>query len=124
MCLAKGIRGFVLSRIDTPLTMHETTTTTAFDFGSTDFVNLSEAKRHALLASDRRRVLLGVLAEMAAPVDLSDLATAVGRAEQDAADSSLEGISIALHHNHLPKLAEHAIVDYVPETNRVEAIRI
>lgn len=103
--------------------MHEITNISAFDFGSTTLVDLNEAERHALLASDRRRVLLGVLAETEAPVDLSDLATAVGRAEQGSADSAPGGISIALHHNHLPKLDEYALVDYVPETNRVEAIR-
>jgi hypothetical protein len=100
--------------------------TAAIDLGRNEHVDLSETDRHALLASDRRRQLVRVLSEWNAPVGVSDLAVAVQRAEADSPESveaSTREISIELHHNHLPRLAAASLIDYVPQTHRVEAIR-
>lgn len=100
--------------------------TAAIDFERNEHVDLSETERHAILTSDRRRHLVRVLSEWSAPVGLSDLAAAVQQAEADTSGSngaSTDAISIELHHNHLPRLADVSLVDYVPETHRIEAIR-
>lgn len=94
---------------------------------STDDVTLNESERHELLASERRRLAVDVLCDLSAPVDLSDLAAEVASREQHAgrSDSDLvKTISIALHHKHLPKMGAFGLVDYVPETNTVEATRV
>ncbi|MFC7028411.1 hypothetical protein ACFQJ5_13970 [Halomicroarcula sp. GCM10025324] len=89
-------------------------------------VELSESERHRLLASERRCVTLVVLAERAPPVGLSDLAEAIAANDErvGGVDPDLvKSISIELHHRHLPKLDHLNLVDYVPETHRVEATR-
>lgn len=98
----------------------------AIDFESNEQVDLGETDRHALLASARRRHLVRILSEWSAPVALSDLAVAIQQAEADTSESvetSTSEISIELHHNHLPRLAAFSLVDYVPQTHVVEAIR-
>ena len=83
--------------------------------------------RHRLLASERRRLALAVLAERTPPVELDDLAVAVARLESDV-DEPSEGtvarVSITLHHCHLPMLADRGVIDYDPASNRVEAYEV
>ena len=86
--------------------------------------DLTESQRHRVLAVERRRTTLEVLADLTAPVDLEDLAVAVAERETDegsVTEEAVERITVSLHHAHLPMLAGFGIVVYDPETNRVEA---
>lgn len=106
--------------------MHDISTQ-SLDSEGNELLDLNEADRHALLASDRRRHLIRVLSESSAPVGLSDLSVAVQRVASrspGSVDRSADEISVELHHNHLPRLDAHALVDYVPETHQVEVIRL
>jgi hypothetical protein len=85
--------------------------------------DLSETERYRLLAPDRRRLVLDVLQRQGPAMDLSDLAEAVATHEADDGEPSpraVEDVAISLHHNHLPALAHGEVVDYRPESNRVE----
>jgi len=85
---------------------------------------LTESDRFRLLAAERRRDVLAVVTDRHAPFDLTDLATAVAKREHDEerpAEETIEEVAISLHHAHLPLMDELGIIDYVPETNRVEA---
>lgn len=80
-------------------------------------------ERHRLLAMDRRRLAIEILAGKTPPTDLEALATeiAVREREHRAADRvSVEHIRATFHHAHLPKLAEVGVVDYDPETHRID----
>lgn len=86
---------------------------------------LSESDRHRLLAAERRRLALDVLADRTAPVDLEDLATAISAREADAPPRPTytdDRVAITLHHQHLPMLDEAGVVDYDPASRRVVSI--
>lgn len=78
---------------------------------------------HGLLASEHRRLALDVLADEYPTVELETLAADVAEreAESDAVeDGSVESVTIALHHAHLPRLDDAGVVDYDPETRQVD----
>ena len=86
----------------------------------------TESDRHRLLAVERRRVLVDVLADHRSPISLAELAKAVAGRETDGRDidaGTVERITIALHHQHLPLMAEAGVVDYDPDSKRVEVRR-
>lgn len=86
--------------------------------------NLTTSEYHRLLASKRRRVALDVLANRTAPVDLEDLAATIAlrELEVDIADEkTIKRVALTLHHNHLPKMTDLGVVDYDPETTRIES---
>lgn len=95
---------------------------------------LTESERHILLASERRRRTLSVLVDRSGAVDLPDLAAAVARSERRAervrggaapvSDDRVEQVAVALHHAHLPHMADLGVVSYDPESRRVETWRI
>lgn len=83
---------------------------------------LNESDRYRLLSVERRRTTLEVLAERALPIDLGELARAVAEREAGPVppgDPAVEDVRIALHHNHLPKMAALDVVEYDPETERI-----
>ncbi|GGN90976.1 MULTISPECIES: DUF7344 domain-containing protein [Haloarcula] len=85
-------------------------------------VELTDSDRHRLLTDERRRIALDVLSDRPGPVHLDELATEVATRESDTAmadPSAVERAAIALHHNHLPRLAASDIVEYDPETRQV-----
>ncbi|WP_232701265.1 DUF7344 domain-containing protein [Halobacterium wangiae] len=87
---------------------------------------LTESARHRLLAAPERRIVLELLAERTAPVDLGELATSVAQQARDdpaPAPELADRTKTRLHHAHLPKLDEAGVIDYDPEANRVEAWR-
>lgn len=92
---------------------------------STDELTVSERCR--VLSAARRRTTLDVISNQAAPLELTDLAVAVATREFDGDapdEGTIEQVAISLHHVHLPLLADLGIIDYVPETNRVEACHV
>ncbi|MFC7019187.1 MULTISPECIES: DUF7344 domain-containing protein [Haloarcula] len=79
----------------------------------TQRLRLTETERHELLADELRRETISVLGRAAPPLTLQDLAhtiwvTADGQMQRQGP----ENLKIALHHNHLPKLADYGVVTY------------
>jgi len=87
-----------------------------------DTVQLTESEHHRVLASERRRIALGVLMDRSAPVDLEKLARAVTGRERglEATDTEAwERVKVTLHHCHLPRLVEAGIIAYDLHETRV-----
>ena len=84
----------------------------------------TESELYDLLSSDTRRQLLDVLADSTAPIGLLELAGAVtGREGVEGSDGdAVDSVVVGLHHNHLPRLEDAGLIQYDPESNRVEAI--
>lgn len=73
------------------------------------------------LAHDHRRTALAVLRAAPASVTTPDLAREIHRQVREGTGrhpTSVDDLLVALHHGHLPKLAEADLVDYDPETGR------
>jgi len=83
---------------------------------------LTEIERHRLLASAERRAVLGLLAERSYPLDLRELAAAVAAETDD--ESAVDSTATALHHNHLPAMADLGAIDYNAATNAVESCNV
>lgn len=100
--------------------MTETTTGTPQE--QTETLDLTESERHQLLAGERRRIVLDVLSDQETELTLAELATRVGARESDSSTeaASQMDVQIALHHVHLPLIAEKGLVRYDYETKRVE----
>lgn len=85
-------------------------------------VEISERDRCRLLADERRRTLVTVLAERSSPVTLTELATTLGARERSLRgdQDSHRTLEVRLHHVHLPLMADAGVIDYDPGENRVE----
>ena len=79
-----------------------------------------------VLSEGRRRTILTVLTERRSSMEVERLAHAVA-AREDAtgsgtpSESTVERVHLTLHHVHLPKLDEAALVDYDREAGSVVA---
>lgn len=78
----------------------------------------------AVLADDRRRVLLRRLVRRDRWLSLDELAREVAAAEAAGngggdATGGLSGVRTALHHVHLPTLDAHGLVSYDPDRHRI-----
>ncbi|NHN43160.1 hypothetical protein G9C85_16195 [Halorubellus sp. JP-L1] len=85
-------------------------------------VDLGESERYRLLADSTRRAVLTVLDDTAAPVALQSLARDAAAARYssgDPPDEVVEQTTVALHHNHLPRLADAGLVEYDRDRKRV-----
>lgn len=69
-----------------------------------------------VLANERRRLVLAVLAEASAPVALGDLASLVACREagrgREGIDERTDTIHVALYHKDVPKLDDADLVDW------------
>lgn len=83
---------------------------------------LTTSERHELLAAERRRVTLDILAGRVAPVDLVEVATEVVTREDgvDAGEEATKRVTLSLHHIHLPKMADLGVLEYDPDSHRIE----
>ena len=93
--------------------------------GPQETTTLTTAERSRLLGAERRRTVLDIVEDRSPPLDLGTLATAVGAVELDDVEpdpATIERISITLHHNHLPRLADAGVLDYDPTSNHVTAV--
>lgn len=114
-----GTRGSCRSRRRD--TMSESTNELTESPRSTD---LPASERYGLLASDRRRLALDLLAGRTTPVELRHLATRVA-AREDAEGAAVDEkiitrVAVTLHHVHLPKLAEADVLDYDADAQRID----
>lgn len=84
---------------------------------------LSEQDRHRLLAAERRRATLDVLADRELPVGVEDLAEDVVAKEEDTDGidvNAVETVAISLHHHHLPMMDDLGVIQYDPTSHRIE----
>ncbi|WP_436932596.1 DUF7344 domain-containing protein [Halosimplex halobium] len=86
-------------------------------------IDLGADERYELLAAERRRTALEVLAERGTPVELDDLATAVAAREGGETPAATDRLAVSLHHVHLPRMADLGVLDYDPGDNRVVTVR-
>ena len=83
---------------------------------------LSASERHRLLSSKRRRLVLDLLDDRSDSLTLQGLAEDVTRRESSGNPSdqaAAERVAIALHHDHLPKLAAAGVLDYDTQTREI-----
>ncbi|MDS0473864.1 hypothetical protein [Natrinema sp. 1APR25-10V2] len=74
---------------------------------------LSESDIFVLLSKRRRRLILRILRESTTPLSTTELANRVGEAEQEnPSNEDLCHVSLALSHNHLPRLDEADVVSH------------
>lgn len=76
-----------------------------------------------LIADERRRRIVSVLAEHGGPMYTDEIAEAVVAHGDDDGSGDfdpLEEATISLHHVHLPLMADAGVIDYDPETKRVD----
>jgi len=79
-----------------------------------------------VLTAERRRRVLSILVGRDAPVAVEALAEDVAAQEEDVAavtvsESTTREVHVSLHHVHLPKLDEAALVDYDRDGRTVTA---
>jgi predicted transcriptional regulator len=74
---------------------------------------LSQSDTFVLLADRRRRLSLRILRETTTPISLTELARRVDeREDEDPSHGDARRVQLALHHNHLPRLAAADVVGY------------
>lgn len=84
---------------------------------------LTDSERSRLLADERRRTVLAVLAERSTPLSVKELASAVVERETVGSGRDIDRqdeVLLTLHHVHLPLLDDVGVVDYDAEEHRVE----
>lgn len=75
--------------------------------------SLPETTRYELLSHQRRRILLRTLRDGDAPIAVTELAALVGEREfVDPSDEDRRAVHLSLHHWHLPKLEDAAVLTY------------
>ncbi len=84
--------------------------------------SLTDDQRHQLLESARRRFALQILRNERDGITLGRLAREIAKREDgvDHADEeAVDRIACALHHCHLPMMAQTGVLSYDPDTHRV-----
>lgn len=84
--------------------------------------DLAPAERHSLLAVDRRRLAIEILAEEQSAIGREALAAEIAERESDGAANNdhIRDVLISLHHVHLPKLASMGVIDECPANQLIE----
>lgn len=76
-----------------------------------------------VLAAERRRLVVDVLAEQTTAVELGELAAEIATVEAGAdspPEEPIRDVKIGLHHAHLPKLDEVGVLDYDPKSRVIK----
>ena len=68
---------------------------------------------YKILSHPTRRVLLHVLRGIETPTTIETVANEVAQTEKT------RQLEVALHHSHLPKMADAGVIDYDPETGTI-----
>lgn len=92
----------------------------------TEDKQLKTADLFEVLSSDRRRALICFLRSRGGKADLRELAAEIAAWEQGidpsaVSDEDKKRVYISLYQSHLPKLEEHRLVSYDPDTKEVTA---
>lgn len=80
-------------------------------------------RAHSLLRSPRRRYIVSYLSDEGEG-DVEDLAARIATREREQSADAVEAearrrVAVALVHDHLPRLADHDVVEYDPESGAV-----
>lgn len=99
----------------------------AIDGSSVPLDELDEDSRFLLVANGRRRTILDVLdrASGANATTLGELASDIDRLERsDSGDKTIskERLLVELHHVHLPMLDNAGLIEYRPESKRINRV--
>jgi hypothetical protein len=73
---------------------------------------------YKLLANHRRRVLLQCLRDTEAPIPISVLVTELTQRDEHVSPNESINTEIAVHHIHLPKLADAGVIEYDQSTQQ------
>lgn len=90
-------------------------------------IDLSESEVFGLLSSERRRIVIDALADLGPPLGLNELAREVANREARAGAPStgaINDVKIALHHHHLPKLADLGLIEYFPDAHWIPSMHV
>lgn len=98
---------------------------TGFDPLATE-TDLSLGERFSILADPHRRAVLERLDRTADGVEVETLAARVAAELSDATPETVDEdhrrrVLLALHHNHLPRLADHGLLEYDLDAGTVTA---
>ena len=85
---------------------------------------LTKCQRHDLLANRFRQHVLAELAEGSAPIPLTELAEGVVVRTADRPNRDVRNVQIQLHHQHLPYLESHGLVEYDPSARTVRSNQV
>jgi len=99
------------------------TPTTDTTNAATSIVGRCQSEYNRVVRDEHRRRVIGVLRDRGTPIDLEELATAVAGRRSGAGAVDADGLSVSLHHVHLPMLDDAGFVDYDPETQEVDVHR-
>lgn len=85
---------------------------------------LSQDEIFAILSNPRRRYVLYFLNQHGEAIELTDLAEHVAAWENDTTVEELSSkerkrVYVSLYQTHVPKLADHGLIDYDPDTGMV-----
>ena len=85
---------------------------------------LSQDEIFAILSNPRRRYVLYFLNQHETAIELTDLAEHVAAWENDTTVEELNSkerkrVYVSLYQTHVPKLADHGLIDYDPESGMV-----
>lgn len=77
-----------------------------------------------VLANKRRRLAIALLVDRTDTMGLDDLAKEITEEETGMLDDGarVERVSVSLHHVHLPKLDAAGVLNYDPDTHRIEPL--
>lgn len=98
-------------------------TTTALTNAGVSTADLTISEQYRLIANERRRLLIDVLADRPTALSLECLAATLAEretGEQVPSEDVIERVAISLHHAHLPKLADYGLIEYDAETNWID----
>lgn len=90
-------------------------------------IELTESERYRMLANEHRRLTLELLLDNQAPIGLKELAKAVVAKYDEGEGPGQEDVNrvmVALHHKHLPMMAELGTIRYDPSANCIEAVNV
>lgn len=93
--------------------------------GDADGQRPDHGEPYDLLSDEQRRRVLSALGGVSTPADIETVARSLVTAQGEsdgAADDRIDHLEVALHHRHLPKLADAGLVDYDPDEHRVEKV--
>ena len=79
---------------------------------------LTENEQYRILSDEHRRLVLDILNDHAAGLDLEELAESV--ADQTDGQRDPKRVQVSLHHKHLPILENYDVVEYDHETRWVQ----
>lgn len=80
----------------------------------------TESDVYALLAHERRRLVLRLLDDVSTPIATTELAELIVECErEDPTAEARRVVAVSLHHAHLPRLDDAGVVAYDPDEGAV-----